>query len=150
MKCDTRIYHIFISNNVNLAHTKTVIIPRDRYRPEDFSPRVDIGRGMITVWIWKKACINLFITYFNIELKRTKLASHTHHEWKNMEKGMHCSIYKEVCYHELLNIRYHIIDVNIWFELPVLYFCFWGLFYPSGAHEFILVFQVLYVYFGTS
>jgi hypothetical protein len=32
---------------------------------------------MITVLIWKKACINLFITYFNIELKRTKLASHT-------------------------------------------------------------------------
>ena len=26
--------------------------------------------------IWKKACINLFITYFNIELKRTKLTSH--------------------------------------------------------------------------
>jgi hypothetical protein len=32
---------------------------------------------MITVLIWKKACINLFITYFNIELKRTKLTSHT-------------------------------------------------------------------------
>jgi len=27
----------------------------------------------ITVLIWKKACINLFITYFNIELKKTKL-----------------------------------------------------------------------------
>jgi hypothetical protein len=26
---------------------------------------------MITVLIWKKACINLFIIYFNIELKRT-------------------------------------------------------------------------------
>jgi hypothetical protein len=34
--------------------------------------------GMITVLIWKKACINLFITYFNIELKRTKLTSHMH------------------------------------------------------------------------
>ena len=33
--------------------------------------------GMITVLIWKKACINLFITYFNIVLKRTKLTSHT-------------------------------------------------------------------------
>ena len=60
-----------------LFHIKTVIIPRDRYRPEGFSPRVDIGRGMITVLIWKKACINLFIKYFNIELKRTKLTSHT-------------------------------------------------------------------------
>jgi hypothetical protein len=60
-----------------LFHIKTVIIPRDRYRPEGFSPRVDIGRGMITVLIWKKACTNLFITYFNIELKRTKLTSHT-------------------------------------------------------------------------
>ena len=60
-----------------LFHIKTVIIPRDRYRPEGFSPRVDIGRGMITVLVWKKACINLFITYFNIELKRTNLTSHT-------------------------------------------------------------------------
>jgi hypothetical protein len=60
-----------------LLHIKTVIIPRDRYRPEGFSPRVDIGRGMITVLIWKRACINLFITYFNIELKRTKLTSYT-------------------------------------------------------------------------
>ena len=60
-----------------LFHIKTVIIPRDRYRPEGFSPRVDIGRGKITVLIWKKACINLFITYFNIELKRTNLTSHT-------------------------------------------------------------------------
>ena len=61
----------------SLFHIKTVIIPIVRYRPEGFSPRVDIGRGMITVLIWKKACINLFITNFNIELKRTKLASHT-------------------------------------------------------------------------
>ena len=60
-----------------LFHIKTIIIPRDRYRPEGFSPRADIGRGMITVLIWKKACINLFITYFNIELKRTKLTFHT-------------------------------------------------------------------------
>ena len=58
-------------------HIKTVIIPRDRYRPEGFSPKVDIRRGMITILIWKKTCINLFITYFNIELKRTKLTFHT-------------------------------------------------------------------------
>jgi hypothetical protein len=32
---------------------------------------------MITVLKWKKACVNLFITYFNIELKRTKLTSLT-------------------------------------------------------------------------
>jgi hypothetical protein len=38
---------------------------------------VDIGRGMVTVLIWKNACINLFITYFNTELKRTTLTSHT-------------------------------------------------------------------------
>ena len=60
-----------------LFHIKIVFIPRDRYRPEGFSPRVDIGRGMITVLIWKRECINLFITYFNIELKRTKLTSCT-------------------------------------------------------------------------
>jgi len=50
-------------------HIRTVIIPRDRYQKENFSPRVDNGRGMITVLIWKRACINQFITYFNIELK---------------------------------------------------------------------------------
>ena len=60
-----------------LSHIKTVIIPRDRYRPESSSSRVDVDRGMITVPIWKKTCINLFITYFNIELKRTNLISHT-------------------------------------------------------------------------
>ena len=60
-----------------LFHIRTVIIPRNRYRPEDFSTRVDIGWGMITVIIWKKAYINLFITYFNIELKNIKLTSHT-------------------------------------------------------------------------
>ena len=77
------IRHYFnkICDNYRLIHAlfpiKTVIIPRDRYRPETFSPRVDIGRGMTTVLIWKKECINLFITYFNIELKRTNLSSHT-------------------------------------------------------------------------
>ena len=60
-----------------LVHIRTVIIPRDRSWPEGFSPRVNIGRGMITVLTWKQACINLFITYFNLELKRTKLTSHT-------------------------------------------------------------------------
>jgi hypothetical protein len=60
-----------------LFHIRTVIIPRNRYRPEGFSPRVHIGCGMITVLIWKMAYINLFITYFNIELKRIKLTSHT-------------------------------------------------------------------------
>ena len=66
-----------------LFHIRTVVTPRDRYRPEGFSPRVDIGRG-ITVLIWKKGCINLFITYFNIELKRTKLTSHTDTKYIDM------------------------------------------------------------------
>jgi hypothetical protein len=92
-----------------LFRIRTVFIPRDRYRPEGFRPRVDIGRGMITVLIWKKACINLFITYFNIELKRTKLTSHTDTKLmdmsdryrlrddnsSDMEKGIHWPIYKE-------------------------------------------------------
>ena len=41
-------------------------------RETDIDQRA-LSRGMITVLLWKKACINLFITYFNIELKRTKL-----------------------------------------------------------------------------
>jgi hypothetical protein len=61
----------------SLIHTRTLIIPRDQYRSEWFSPRVDIGRGMITVLVWKQACIILFIAYLNIEIKTTKLTSHT-------------------------------------------------------------------------
>ena len=60
-----------------LIHIRTVIIPRDRYRPEGFSSRIDIGRGMITVLVWKQACIILFIAYFNIEIKTTKITFHT-------------------------------------------------------------------------
>ena len=33
---------------------------------------------IVIIPIWKNACINLFITYFSIELKTTKLTSHTH------------------------------------------------------------------------
>jgi hypothetical protein len=51
-----------------------LIIPRDRYWPEGFSPRVDIGGGMITVLIWKKACINLFIMHiFQHWIKKNKI-----------------------------------------------------------------------------
>ena len=32
--------------------------------PEGFSPRDDISWGLMTRAIWKKPCINLFITYF--------------------------------------------------------------------------------------
>ena len=53
-------------------------------RETDIGQRA-LARGMINVLIWKKACINLFITYFNIELKRTKLTSHT--DTKLMDMG---------------------------------------------------------------
>jgi hypothetical protein len=57
-----------------LFHIRSVIIPRDRYRPEGFSPRVDIGGGMITVLIWKKACINLCIMHiFKLWIKKNKI-----------------------------------------------------------------------------
>ena len=32
--------------------------------PEGFNPRDDISRGLMTKAIWKRSCINLFITYF--------------------------------------------------------------------------------------
>jgi hypothetical protein len=32
--------------------------------PEGFDPRDDISRGLMTRAIWKRPCINLFITYF--------------------------------------------------------------------------------------
>jgi len=70
-------YYVQICDNYRLMHAlfhiRIIITPRDRYRPEGFSPRVNIGRGVITVLKWKKACINLFITYFNIELKKNKI-----------------------------------------------------------------------------
>ena len=33
--------------------------------PEDFSPRDDISRGLMTSAIWKSPCINIFIAYFS-------------------------------------------------------------------------------------
>ena len=76
------------------------------------APRDDISRGLMTRAIWKSPCINLFITYFNIELKRTKLNSHTHtHQTMrddsspDMEKVMHCSIYKDAWYNVVLFIK---------------------------------------------
>jgi len=47
-------------------------------RETDIGQRA-LARGSISVevLIWKKAYINLFITYFNNELKRIKLTSHT-------------------------------------------------------------------------
>ena len=96
-----------------LFHIRTVIIPRDRYRPEGFSPRGDIGRGMITVLIWKKACINLFITYFkieftyfNIELKRTKSTWHTH---------THTKLW-------VIDISWRMITVQIWKQACIVLF----------------------------
>ena len=67
---------------------------------------------VLTVLKWKKACINLFITHFNIELKRTKLTSYTDTKLilymdmsdqcrltddnsPVMEKVMHWSIYRK-------------------------------------------------------
>jgi hypothetical protein len=39
-----------ISTDIDHSYPiKNVIIPRDRYQPEGFNPRVDIGRGMIIV-----------------------------------------------------------------------------------------------------
>ena len=106
-------YHFIYRLMHAVSLSRNVIIPRDRYEPEGFSPRIDIGQGMITVLKWEKVCINLLITYFNIELKRTKLTSHTYTKliwiwvidiWLRddnspvMEKVMHWSIYRKAWY----------------------------------------------------
>jgi hypothetical protein len=44
-----------------LFHIRTVIIQGNRYRPEGFSPRVDIGRGMITLIFFSN-----FMKFFKI------------------------------------------------------------------------------------
>ena len=40
------------------------ILPLLSARDLDIDPRDDISRGLITRAIWKRPCINLFITYF--------------------------------------------------------------------------------------
>jgi hypothetical protein len=95
-----------------LFHIETVIIPRDRYRPEGFSSRVDIGWGMITVLIWKKTCINLLITYLNIELKRTKLTSHTDTKLMDMSDR-----YRLRFNLSSLNVDIFLTTINSWAEV---------------------------------
>ena len=80
-------------------HIRIVFIMGDKYRPEGFSPRVDIGRGKITVLIWKKECIHLFITYFNIELKRTNLTSHTDTKLMDMSDRYRLRVLLPKCQH---------------------------------------------------
>jgi hypothetical protein len=67
---------------------------------------------MITVLIWKMACIDIFITYFNIELKRTKLISHT--DTKLMDMWCHGA-------HERLDILLSEFcpDIFTWADIAV-------------------------------
>jgi hypothetical protein len=103
-----------------LFDIKTVIIPRNRYRPEGFSPRVDIGRGMITVLIWKKTCINLFIIYFNIELKRTKLTSHTDTKQNMFSTSCHPPLSPKILLELYYIIFGSILRVIVKFFLPLI------------------------------
>jgi hypothetical protein len=84
--------------------------------PEGFSPSVDIGRGMITIPIWKKACINLFITYFNIEFKRTKLSSHTDTKHMDMSDRYRLRVllpkHQHIYFLMYVNTCYHIFMCN--------------------------------------
>jgi hypothetical protein len=108
-------------------HIRTVIIQRVRYRPEGFRLRVDISQGMITVLIWKKAQFwygkrhaLIYLSHTNVFqhwIKKNKINfTHTHQtmsDWyrfrddnsPDMEKGMHCSIYKGAWYHVVLFIK---------------------------------------------
>ena len=60
----------FRETDIGLARGLKALWPISVSRNEALWP-ISVSR------IWKKACINLFITYFKIELKRTKLTSHT-------------------------------------------------------------------------
>ena len=84
---------------------------------------ISIGRGMITVLIWKKTCINLFITYFNIELKRTKLTSHTDTKlWLiDIGWGMITVLLWKKAYTDLFIKR---IDIMLWEFCPDI--CPWA------------------------
>ena len=82
------------------------------------SRETDIGRRMITVLIWKKACINQFITYFNIELKIRKLTSHRHqtygYEWSISVEGSAAETPTNL---SSLNVDIFQTNINSWAEV---------------------------------
>jgi hypothetical protein len=65
--------HLWCRRNTNYSFLHRSLYQMLSYARETDIDQRALSRGMITVLLWKKACINLFITYFNIELKRTKL-----------------------------------------------------------------------------
>ena len=87
--------------------------------PEDFSPRDDISRGLMTRAIWKRQCINLFITYFtradNILLPFTigQITCHCHHKMllprRQITRRKLCFYY--TCKFGVISIKY-VIKTN--------------------------------------
>ena len=54
-----------LTSHFNISMILPLLSARDLdIGPEGFSLRDDISRGMMTRAIWKRQCINLFITYF--------------------------------------------------------------------------------------
>ena len=109
-----------LSHNYRLMHAlfqiKTVIIPRDRYRPEGwYRSRDDNSPDSV----WKKACINLFITYFNIELKKTKLTSHTETKLMDMSDRYRLRVLLRVSPTNLSSLDVDIFQttINSWAEV---------------------------------
>jgi hypothetical protein len=67
--CYLRIFHLTLVERFIDYYMTFFILPLLSARdldigPESFSLRGDISRGLMTRAIWKRPCINLFITYF--------------------------------------------------------------------------------------
>ena len=91
-------------------------------RETDIGQRA-LARGMITVLLWKKACSNLFITYFNIELKKNKINfPHRHqiygYEWSISVEGSASETPTNL---SSLNVDIFQTTINSWAEVTT-----WG------------------------
>jgi hypothetical protein len=79
-----------IFNNMSVISQWTVVLhvgPCYQHETLISNPRNDISRGLMTRAIWKRSCINLFITYFaradNILLPFTRGQITYHCVWQN-------------------------------------------------------------------
>ena len=89
--------------------------------PEGFSPRDDISRELMTRAIWKRPCINLFITYF-ARADNMLFPSKNVIARRQITRHKLCFYYK--CKFGVISINYVIINNNnifFFFSLEYIY-----------------------------
>jgi len=101
------------------------ILPLLSARDLDIGPRDDISRGLITSAIWKRPCINLFITYFAradnmlLPFTRGQITCYFPRKmllpWGQITRRKLCFYY--TCKFGVISIKYVIINVFIIIKL---------------------------------